>query len=293
MELVATFGNDDDGGPVAWGRRRDGEGWTGVALADHINAGGQGWWHPFVTLGAVAAVTQRVRLTHAFANNLMRSPVEYAQAALSLHAISGGRFEVGIGAGWVEAEMRGAGLVFPSPKERAERLREAVVIIRDLLRGGCRHHGAHYDVSLKTAGPATGDPPLLAASLGGPWTIRNIAPLLDRVEINPLGSATRGGELDWAGLGAVTSDDVKALIDLARSANPDAEIGLSVFVAVGDGRSVKSMANAFGDGCFSGLAGTPAHVSDAVLDLERFGIDRVTLVPTTPNCSDLLAPHLF
>jgi alkanesulfonate monooxygenase SsuD/methylene tetrahydromethanopterin reductase-like flavin-dependent oxidoreductase (luciferase family) len=282
MEFFVTYSNGDSDGPVEWGRRRDAEGWTGVAVADHICAGGQGWWHPFATLGAIAAATQRVHLTHAFANNLM-----------SLHAISGGRFEVGIGAGWVEAEIRSAGLEFPNPRERAERLRDAVLIIKDLLRGECCHQGAHYDVKLKTAGPSTKDPPLLAASLGGPWTLKNIAPLLDRVEVNPIGVVIRGGDMDWPKVGTVTDDDVKTLVALAREANPDAQVGLSVFLAVGDGSAVRSTAKLFGDGYMKGLAGPPAQVADALWGLQRFAADRVTFVPLSPNTSDLLAPELF
>lgn len=49
-------------------------------------------------------------MTTAFANNLIRSPVEVAQAALSLHALSDGRFQVGLGAGWAVEEIIGASL---------------------------------------------------------------------------------------------------------------------------------------------------------------------------------------
>ena len=124
----------------------------------------------------MAVVTERVALTTAYANNLMRSPVEYAQAALSLHALSAGRFQVGLGAGWAKDEIVASGLEYPTARERAERFREAVVIVRDLLRGPCHYDGLHYKIDLAAAGPAATPPPILAAALGGPWTIKHFAP---------------------------------------------------------------------------------------------------------------------
>src|SRR4051812_5043099 len=56
--------------------RCEAEGWSGVAVADHVNIGRRGAWHPFSLLGAMAGATTRVTLTTAYANNLMRSPVE-------------------------------------------------------------------------------------------------------------------------------------------------------------------------------------------------------------------------
>ena len=197
--------------PSSWARRREREGWHGVAVADHILSGQRGNWHPFAALGAMAVSTTRVTLTTAYGNNLMRSPVEFAQASLSLHALSSGRYQVGLGAGWAKEEIVASGLDFPAPRERAERFREAVIIVRDLLRGPCRHDGRHYKVDLPAAGPAVDPPPVLAAALGGAWTIRHIAPLLDRIEVNPAGAAIREGSLDAAVLAATTPDDVRSL----------------------------------------------------------------------------------
>ena len=99
--------------------------------------------HPFdqATLPTLSGNLRALQT--AYANNLMRSPVEYAQAALSLHALSGGRFQVGLGAGWAKGEIIASGLKYPTSRERAERFREAVIIVRQLLRGPCRHDGDH------------------------------------------------------------------------------------------------------------------------------------------------------
>lgn len=131
MEYVAVY--NDPIRPDLWAADRGAEGWTGVAMADHVSYGGKGWRHPFSVLGAMAASTDRVLLTTAYANNLMRSPVEVAQAALTLQALTGGRYEVGLGAGWAEAEITGSSLDYPDARTRAQRFREAVMIVRDLL----------------------------------------------------------------------------------------------------------------------------------------------------------------
>ena len=153
MDFVPVY-NGDRLSPVDWARRREEEGWHGVAMADHIVTGRRGHWHPFAALGAMAVSTSRVTLTTAYGNNLMRSPVEFAQAALSLHALSSGRYEVGLGAGWAKEELVASGLDYPPPRQRAERFREAVIVVRDLLRGACKHDGRHYKVDLLAAGPA-------------------------------------------------------------------------------------------------------------------------------------------
>lgn len=241
----------------------------------------------------MAASTDRVLLTTAYANNLMRSPVEVAQAGLSLHALSEGRYEVGLGAGWAEGEITGSSLDYPDARGRAERFREAVMIVRDLLSGPCRFDGQHYTIDLPVAGPPADSPPLLAAALGGPWTTKHIGPLLDRIEIAPMGPAIRGGVLDAAVLAATTKDQTREMIDRARQANPTAQIGLSVFIAVGDSPMIERMKSAFGDGFASGLAGSPAQVAEAVVALQDYGVDRITLVPRVPGSIPLLAPALL
>ena len=55
------------------------------------------------------------------------------------------------------------------------------------------------------------DPPPLVASVGSPWTMRNITPLVDRVELK-FGRTTRGGALDLVALASVTSDELASMV---------------------------------------------------------------------------------
>ena len=143
------------------------------------------------------------------------------QAGLSLQALSKGRYEAGLGAGWLAAEVTGSGPPYPDPPARARRYREAVLIARELLREGrCRFEGEFYGIDVPVIGPL-GDgvaAPPLVASLGGPWTIRHIAPLVDRVELK-FGSTTRGGDLSMDALAAVTLGDA-ANVAAVRGGRP-------------------------------------------------------------------------
>ena len=158
--------------PATWARAREAEGWHGVAVADHLWHRERAYPHVWVSLGAMAAATTRVMLTSSFANNLIRSPVEFAQAAMTVQQASDGRFEAGLGAGWVRAEIEQIGHRYPPPPERISRYIEAITIAGELLRTRhCTYHGEYYGVDVDILGPDVAPPPLVA-SVGGPRSIR-------------------------------------------------------------------------------------------------------------------------
>ena len=77
MELIANFMSGDLD-PAGWARRREDEGWDALGCADHFYSPNRGYPHLWVTLATFAAATSRVMLTSSFANNLFRTPVEFA-----------------------------------------------------------------------------------------------------------------------------------------------------------------------------------------------------------------------
>ncbi|MBT8202294.1 MAG: LLM class F420-dependent oxidoreductase [Acidimicrobiia bacterium] len=83
-------------------------------------------------MAALAAVTSRVRLGQMCTCNSYRPPAYLAKVAAGIDVISGGRVEMGIGAGWYEHEYQGYGYDFPKPSVRIGMLREAVEIMRRL-----------------------------------------------------------------------------------------------------------------------------------------------------------------
>lgn len=80
-------------------------------------------------------------------NNDLRHPVEVARETATVAAVSGGRFELGLGAGHMKSEYDAAGIPFDSGRVRVDRLVESVEVIRSLLAGEpVDVDGAHYRV---------------------------------------------------------------------------------------------------------------------------------------------------
>lgn len=84
----------------------------------------------WTTLSALARDTERLRLGTSVLCNSYRLPSVLAKMAATLDVISGGRLELGLGAGWFEREYRAYGVPFPRIGERIEQLDESVEIIR-------------------------------------------------------------------------------------------------------------------------------------------------------------------
>ena len=86
-----------------------------LLLRDHFSAGAFGQQlAPFSALAAAAAVTTRLRVGTLVLSNDFRHPAIVAHEAASLHLVSGGRFELGLGAGWYQPEYDAAGIAFDS-----------------------------------------------------------------------------------------------------------------------------------------------------------------------------------
>jgi alkanesulfonate monooxygenase SsuD/methylene tetrahydromethanopterin reductase-like flavin-dependent oxidoreductase (luciferase family) len=278
--------------PATWARAREAEGWYGLAVADHLWDRGLAYPHVWVALGAMAASTSRVMLTSSFANNLVRSPVEFAQASLAVQQASSGRFEAGLGAGWARAEIEQIGHRYPPSAERISRYIEAITIAGELLRTRhCSFHGDYYGVDVDILGPDVPPPPLVA-SVGGPRSIRKVSPLVDRVELKVSSSATRGGELDYAAFQLVDEDHLDSLVALVRAVSPDVPLGMFLQVGVGDNPRLRQLSATLGDSWMSRFIGPPAQVAEALMALESHGVDRVQLTPYLPETFELLAPHL-
>ena len=274
---------------------RQREGWHGVTLADHLSVAGGEYPHVWTTLAFWAALDRRMVLATTFANNLVRSPVEFVHASLTLQALSGGRFEAGLGAGWKAGDL--AGLPLPDAPIRARRYREGMVIARDLLKTGtCSFHGEFYDVEFTDQPlPAADPPPPLVAAVGGPWVIDNVAPLADRVEIMSMfrvGQAA-GGMRATVGWNEGERDEIARLAQRARLANPTAPLQLGVFLAAGAGAAVDGVVQMYAGGSLEGLAGEPRGVADTLLAFEEVGIERVTMYELTPGSYQELAPLLI
>lgn len=98
-------------------------------------------------MAALAAATERVRLGQMCTCMGYRNPAYLAKVAATIDVVSGGRVEMGIGAGWYEHEWRAYGLGFPSDGERLAQLAEGVEIMRQAwTTGRATLDGTHYQV---------------------------------------------------------------------------------------------------------------------------------------------------
>ena len=101
----------------------------------------EGW----TMLAALAGVTRRLRLGVMVTGNPYRHPAVLANMAASLDVISGGRLELGIGAGWNEEESAAYGIDLPPLRERFDRLEEACAVLDLLLtQETATFVGSHY-----------------------------------------------------------------------------------------------------------------------------------------------------
>jgi F420-dependent oxidoreductase-like protein len=98
----------------------------------------------FTSLSALAALTSRIRLGHIVICTAFRNPALTAKMISTMDAISGGRMELGIGAGWKRDEWLAYGYGFPPTRERLERLDDDLEIITRMLAGD-RHVHATYE----------------------------------------------------------------------------------------------------------------------------------------------------
>jgi len=100
-------------------------GYSALYFPDHFGA----QWDPLVGAAAVASVTTRLRVGTLVCDMDFRHPVVLAKMTATLQLASGGRLELGIGAGWMRSDYDQAGLVYDSHRTRIERLEEALEIV--------------------------------------------------------------------------------------------------------------------------------------------------------------------
>ena len=131
-------------------RRLDDAGVDWISVWDHFYeappAGGTvDHFEAVATLGALAADTSHTRLGCLVFCVAYRNPALLAKAAMTIDHISGGRFELGLGAGWHQWEADAYGYDFPPARDRLDMLEEAVPLIRSLLtEPRTTHSGGYY-----------------------------------------------------------------------------------------------------------------------------------------------------
>jgi probable F420-dependent oxidoreductase len=123
---------------------------------------------PVPALTAAALATTRLRVGSLVFSNDFRHPAVLAKDAATVDVLSGGRFELGLGAGWLRAEYDQAGIPFDAPGTRVERLEEAVTILKGLLAGErVTFAGRHYAIADLEGRPTPVQRPHPPIAIGG------------------------------------------------------------------------------------------------------------------------------
>lgn len=145
-------------------------GFDSVWLGDHLLYRGDGRpergpWEAWTMLAALAAETERVEFGPLVACAGFHPPAVLAKMAATIDEISGGRFVLGLGAGWNQPEFDAFGIPFD---RRAARFEEALAIIAPLITGDrVTHHGTFHHVDDAVLSPAPSRPvPLMIGSVG-------------------------------------------------------------------------------------------------------------------------------
>jgi len=166
-------------------RRIEALGYSSIFWPDHFGP----QWEPVAALAAVAAVTERIRVGSLVYDVDYRHPVVLAKAAATTHLLSGGRFEFGIGAGWMESDYEEAGIRFDRPGLRIERLEEALAIIRGVWTDEkTSFAGKHYrtEAAQRAAKLPEGSVPPILIGGGGPRLLRLAGRYADIVGISAM-----------------------------------------------------------------------------------------------------------
>lgn len=299
-----------DDGVAAWQsalHRIEDRGYSTIAISDHFT---QGWaMEPLVTLAAAAAETERVRLLTMVLGNDYRHPVLVHKAAATIDVISGGRVELGLGAGWLRAEYEAAGLLYEAPRTRRERLEEAVAVIKGLFGPDpFSFVGTHYRIAGLDGlpKPVQKPHPPIAVGGGGPRMLE----LAGRVaDIAGVYANLGRGSHDVHPVLDMSPDSVAAKVEHVRTAarsagrDPaDIELELSLLLCrvVGSEREARDtldrtaaswgVPSAAVDACPAVLVGDISRCAERLVERrERYGFSYIHVGSDSENAAPLVA----
>jgi probable F420-dependent oxidoreductase len=164
--------HEDPQSPSVWAnhvRRIEDLGFSTLLVRDHVVPDFFGDQPaPLIALASAAALTTRLRLGTMVLAVDYRHPVMLAKETATLDALAGGRFELGLGAGWLRREYEAAGLPFDSVGTRIDRLEETLRILDGLFGDGpFSFAGKHYTVTDLDGDPKPAQRPRPPVLIGG------------------------------------------------------------------------------------------------------------------------------
>jgi probable F420-dependent oxidoreductase len=189
---------------VAYARKVEALGYSALCHGDHPSFGGLA---PLPAFLIAAEATNSLRFASHALNNDLRHPAMLAHEAATFDLLTGGRLELGIGAGWLELDYRALGIPFNPPSVRLPQLVEAVALIKQLVQGGSvTYSGKYYQITELNLQLAPAQYPRLPIFIGGGR--RQILAFAAReAEIVGLDLRSSAGRLDMASYTAAAMDE--------------------------------------------------------------------------------------
>ena len=187
---LATAGSADEWTALA--RKVEDLGYSTLFVPDHF----EDQLAPAPALQAAASATTTLNVGALVYDNDYRHPVVLAKEAASLDILTGGRFELGLGAGWMRTDYDYAGMPFDANGVRVDRLEEGLAVLKGLFADEpFSFSGDHYTITNMNGLPkptTKPGPPILIGG-GGKRVLTIAAQQADIVGINP---AIKGGQVD-------------------------------------------------------------------------------------------------
>jgi len=269
---------------VAMARQAEQVGFDSIWLGDHLlyelEVGPRGPWEVWTTLSALAASTERIELGPLVASTSFHAPAMLAKMAATVDAVSEGRLQLGLGAGWNEREYTAFGFAYD---HRVSRFEEAFTIIRTLLREGqIDFHGRYYDVTDSVLHPRSPRPD------GPPLVVGSIAPRMQAITL-PYVDAWN---VWWSEYGNTADGfaEVKATVDerieaLGRTGAVAATCAVYVKLDTGTGRQMGDYPKTSAP-----IEGGPSEIAEQLQGFAAAGASEIQLVvdPIVPASIDWL-----
>lgn len=255
-----------------------------LTIADHLDD----QLGPIAALMAAADATQRLRVGALVFSNDYRHPAILAKEAATLDLLSDGRFELGLGAGWMAADYDAAGIPMDRPGVRIRRLDEAVTVIRGLFGGGPVHHrGEFYEIDGLVGTPLPVQDPLPILIGGGGRRVLELAgrradivglnPVLSNGLADPAAGASATAAATETKIGWIRDaagdrfDDIELHTRIHLAVVTDDRHGMAEMLAAGFGLTVDEAL-----GTPHALCGTVDQIVADILERrERFGITSI------------------
>jgi F420-dependent oxidoreductase-like protein len=263
-------------------------GYEALFRSDHylsvMGRGDRGSLDAWTTLAALAAVTSRVRLGTLVSPATFRHPSVLAKSAVTVDRVSNGRAELGIGAGWLEAEHRAYGFPFADLRTRMDVMAEQMEIIaRSFADEPFSFKGEHYEIEDLDALPKPVQrprPPIVVGGRGGRRSLALAARWADEyntfsASIDEIRERSEAFAVAWADAGRDRDDfRFSAMVSVAVGADEGQVRDRVARLAEWQGREREDVLSSLRAG---GVMGTVDEAAERLRELEAAGAQRVML----------------